>query len=1509
MGHPGDVFRVLRFRRVMLLNDKPKNRSEEEEVVKKLCSVNGLSYEKIATEGSTIRSLEIFFSGLPRMVGLSCFPNLCQLTIVDQNIKEMEGLDCCPMLQELWIVQCHLTEISGLQSCIQLEKLYLYDNQIQEIKNLELQGNLTVLWLNNNCITELQGLNTMSNLRELNLSDNLIEKIGHNLDPNVNLEILNLSGNKIRSFKELTQLARLPRLRELSLNDPTSALNPVCQLCNYATHILYHVPGLQRLDNWDVSCKQVKDAAESAVMKKLMYYNMRVRSARRKLAETRVALAERKKSLMQLPEERIRTLSHALKSLEQGLSLVPCGPRSSSCKMETEPDGPSDHKDALTDRTDLNADGRDPAVEHKLLLKIEALRERLQRWTRRMDDVQAWYEQELLQSREQTEYLVQFLLMELESVGNIRLEEGCSTDPWYTSCCNLLLSRFSPSDYKSFRITSMKVSRVFRIHNSTLRLCFEEKLHSLLASEESAAVLQNYRRRLEYLFYVADPQKWEKEQTLCVLEEGFKPTHRLKVLERKGAVPLSNSLAVAEQPRIDFVLQQVSQCNVTQMSDKIPFRHGHVIVCKVFVGNSMPIGDEDLGDMRSCSKVCSVYRNLDAKSRSAPGDDRPSSAKTPPGPEGRTPRRRQWFVFDPELVLPEYIIHFEYITANREEQGDVWSAEDAAALSMEPVVKPQPKLPGLDEKTLLSAAGANILSQITVLNLHGNSLSKIKEISSLSALRHLTISFNKFTRLDDVSHMPSLEVLDASFNDIVTLEGLRCLGRLRQLDVSWNKLTRAREDSAVLRKHTPVLLELDTRSNPWSKPEAVRVTILGRVTTLTHLDGVMVTEEEAEEALQMTTVSKINQVKAALLAHSRTVSERPRSLSLLSTAQLLSRLFPAAWGPGRELEPDWTTKITALNLDNQRLSKLSSLNKLVSLRWASFNQNNISKLAGLDACHKLEELSVNHNSISSLTGLTRLQSLRHLSVDGNQLSGLDGLALDQLPALTFLSAESNCITSLNGIRSVRSLLELYVAGNQISTSRDIYHLKGLENLIILDLYGNPIVDKLENYRVYVVFHLPSLKALDGAAVDAGESENAKNMFRGRLTTDTVAEKLGHSNYKEIAYLTLQSCSIRMVDLCPPDLFTNLRSVNLDHNNLTSFSGLIHLPNIKALCLNYNHIESILPKQKTQAHLSSRQILHSKVHSSGYGQQSPSRPNRDSGPASSLEPLMGSLEVLHLSHNGISNMANLQLSRLTNLKALFLQGNEISQVEGLEGLYQLRELVLDGNRIKALGKNSFAAQNVLLELHLASNRIRELNHLDPLTALHKLFLDMNKLQDITELDKLDVLPSLTELSVAGNPVARNSQHRAAVVLRLSQLQVLDGLVVTLEERTRAELSGDQYQSSQHAGAYLPTADIHLPGLLPVWPQTTTGRGGINGGPHNVLLGHDTPPSSAEDNHCTHRHQKHKASNVGRGIQTETNFRQSRKARSNLPTTGALADGSGGCPKQDQDHRNDGKPPPM
>lgn len=109
----------------------------------------------------------------------------------------------------------------------------------------------------------------------------------------------------------------------------------------------------------------------------------------------------------------------------------------------------------------------------------------------------------------------------------------------------------------------------------------------------------------------------------------------------------------------------------------------------------------------------------------------------------------------------------------------------------------------------------------------------------------------------------------------------------------------------------------------------------------------------------------------------------------------------------------------------------------------------------------------------------------------------------------------------------------------------------------------------------------------------------------------VAEKLGHTSYRELSELNLQSSSVRftstltrmlqseihqlnktgcfgslfmfyvflcfrMVDLVPADLFVNLRSINLEHNNLTSFSGLIFLPNIKVcMCLGQRFITTLM----------------------------------------------------------------------------------------------------------------------------------------------------------------------------------------------------------------------------------------------------------------------------------------------------------------------------------------------
>lgn len=164
---------------------------------------------------------------------------------------------------------------------------------------------------------------------------------------------------------------------------------------------------------------------------------------------------------------------------------------------------------------------------------------------------------------------------------------------------------------------------------------------------------------------------------------------------------------------------------------------------------------------------------------------------------------------------------------------------------------------------------------------------------------------------------------------------------------------------------------------------------------------------------------------------------------------------------------------------------------------------------------KLHHSLKSYDCISALfvsSGLSKLQRLNKLSLNGNQLSSLDYSVLDQLPELCFLSVENNCIASLHGIQRARSLHELYVCNNHISMSKDIYCLKvrkrcytcsfviflqcpfwqELASLIILDLSGNP-VEKAENYRIYVLFHLPALKALDGTAVVSTDTPNEPNM--------------------------------------------------------------------------------------------------------------------------------------------------------------------------------------------------------------------------------------------------------------------------------------------------------------------------------------------------------------------------------------------------------------------------------
>ena len=77
--------------------------------------------------------------------------------------------------------------------------------------------------------------------------------------------------------------------------------------------------------------------------------------------------------------------------------------------------------------------------------------------------------------------------------------------------------------------------------------------------------------------------------------------------------------------------------------------------------------------------------------------------------------------------------------------------------------------------------------------------------------------------------------------------------------------------------------------------------------------------------------------------------------------------------------------------------------------------------------------------------------------------------------------------------------------------------------------------------------------------------------------------------------------------------------------------------------------------------------------------------------------------------------------------LLITGNEIQRIEGLEALHDLRELVLDRNKIKTVCEMSFINQWNLQELHLEENRLKELTNLNCLENLQRLYLGSNRVQ--------------------------------------------------------------------------------------------------------------------------------------------------------------------------------------
>ncbi|SJL32707.1 leucine-rich protein [Porphyromonas gingivalis] len=181
-----------------------------------------------------------------------------------------------------------------------------------------------------------------------------------------------------------------------------------------------------------------------------------------------------------------------------------------------------------------------------------------------------------------------------------------------------------------------------------------------------------------------------------------------------------------------------------------------------------------------------------------------------------------------------------------------------------------------------------------------------------------------------------------------------------------------------------------------------------------------------------------------------------------------------------------------------------------------------------------------------------------------------------------------------------------------------------------------------------------------------------------------------------------------------------------------------------------------------------------------------------------------LKSLDLSHNQISKLEG--LDGLTSLTGLSLRNNQIRKLEGLDHLTSLRGLDLSGNQlIKLEGLDHLTS---LRGLDLSGNQISKLEGLDSLTSLRGLDLSGNQL---IKLEGLDHLTSLTGLNLRGNQIAKLEGLNAltsltGLYLRRNQLIKLEELK-DLTQLQELDVSGNDIQSVD---------DIKL--LAPILEQT-------------------------------------------------------------------------------------------
>ncbi|KAN0063087.1 Protein nud1 [Thecaphora frezii] len=291
--------------------------------------------------------------------------------------------------------------------------------------------------------------------------------------------------------------------------------------------------------------------------------------------------------------------------------------------------------------------------------------------------------------------------------------------------------------------------------------------------------------------------------------------------------------------------------------------------------------------------------------------------------------------------------------------------------------------------------------------------------------------------------------------------------------------------------------------------------------------------------------------------------------------------------------------LRSLSISHNRITQLASFGQLLNLESLDISHNRVETLWHLQCLKHLHTLVADHAHISSLDGIDRLRSLVRVKLSGNLLKGVH-LEQTEWQDLESLDLSHNALITVRGLGSLRRLRWLNLDHNRLSRVDLEPSLPKLRTLRVsgnTSLKGLDVAPAKKLRKLYADYcaldsiqSLESLTRLDSLSmrqqVDARVVWPARHLrdarrlyFSGNAFPQGLDFKALPSSgppelhlrqpvpmvrFLNLVYLELAACQLTALPVELPELAPNLRSLNLDHNLISSLPPLLGMQRLKRL---------------------------------------------------------------------------------------------------------------------------------------------------------------------------------------------------------------------------------------------------------------------------------------------------------------------------------------------------------